>query len=172
MSIGIKPTVDIVFKRIFGSPSESHLTLHFLNDLLPLVGRNPAESIVILNPFRLVDFRGEKEISVDVRAQDKAKRDFQIEMQIRGEDAPPSRMLDNWSRIYSGQVGRGGNYADHKPVIAIWIVVSTFFPEPQWLHCIRPIRDTGSNSFSEDFLIVIIELKKRAALPEIGRAHV
>ncbi len=47
MPIGIKATVDVVFKKIFGSTEHSRLTLHFLNDLLPLVGRPLATSITL-----------------------------------------------------------------------------------------------------------------------------
>ncbi len=89
--------------------------MHFLNDLLPLIGRHRAERITILNPYHLAEFRDDKEISVDVRVQDNEKRDFQIEMQIRAEDAPPSRFFDNWSRIYSGQINRGEPYTKHRP---------------------------------------------------------
>jgi hypothetical protein len=39
MRIGIEATVDIVFKKFYGTPGHSGLTLHFLNDLLPLVRR-------------------------------------------------------------------------------------------------------------------------------------
>ena len=42
MRIGIRSTVDVVFKNIFGSPEHSHLTLSFLNSLLPLVDAPPA----------------------------------------------------------------------------------------------------------------------------------
>ena len=41
MQIGIKPSVDIVFIKIFGSIDHKDLSLHFLNELLPLAGREP-----------------------------------------------------------------------------------------------------------------------------------
>ncbi|MEI6388768.1 MAG: hypothetical protein WCQ50_19305 [Spirochaetota bacterium] len=48
MRIGITPTNDFVFKMLFGSPRYSFLTLHFLNDLLPLVHRPPRSQLPIL----------------------------------------------------------------------------------------------------------------------------
>ncbi len=46
--LGIDPTIDIVFKKIFGSAGREHLTLHFLNEILPLAGRDRAASLSIL----------------------------------------------------------------------------------------------------------------------------
>jgi hypothetical protein len=37
---------------LFGSPRHSFLTLHFLNDLLPLVHRPQAATVTITNPYR------------------------------------------------------------------------------------------------------------------------
>ncbi|MFZ4618257.1 MAG: PD-(D/E)XK nuclease family transposase [Rectinemataceae bacterium] len=64
MQIGIKPTVDIVFKKLFGSTDHKDLTLHFLNELLPLAGREPVSSLTILNPhYRVRCSLGRKRIS-------------------------------------------------------------------------------------------------------------
>jgi hypothetical protein len=49
---------------------------------LPLVHRPQAATVTITNPYRLTEFLKEKEISVDVRAQDETKRDFLLEMQV------------------------------------------------------------------------------------------
>lgn len=167
MPLGIKPTVDVVFKKIFGSPEHARLTLHFLNDILPLAGRPKVESLTILNPFRLAEFRGEKEISVDVRARDESQRDFQIEMQIRADRAPPPRLLDTWARIYSAQIRRGEDFRLHSPVISIWIMEDSLFPEPAWFHRIEPWRDTaGPAPFGDQFLLLVIELEKWRTLPD------
>ena len=78
MRVGIKPTVDVVFKRLFGSPDCRELTMDFLNALLPLAGLSGVSELEILNPFRLSEFAGDKEIAVDVRARDTSGREFQV----------------------------------------------------------------------------------------------
>ena len=166
MKAGIKPTVDVVFKRIFGSPESSHLTLSFLNDLLSLVGRPKAASLEILNPWRLGEFRDDKEIAVDVRAKDEQGRDFQVEMQVRSDPAPRERMLDNWARLYAGQLGRGKSYARHRPAISIWILGHSLFAGSEWLHPIEVIDRGTSLPFGDGFLILALELEKRAALSD------
>ena len=172
MRLGIKPTVDIVFKRIFGSVESSRLTLGFLNDLLPLAGRPKALSVEILNPWRLADFRGDKEVAVDVRARDENGRDFQIEMQVRPDLALEARMLDNWARLYSAQIGRGGKYRQHRPVISIWILDHPFMPTPGWFHCIEARDRESGAALAGDFLIIAIELSKRAALPDFDEGTI
>ena len=62
MVLGIQPTVDVVFKKLFGSPEHSELTLSFVNSILPLVGKGKATSLEIINPFRLAEFQGDREI--------------------------------------------------------------------------------------------------------------
>ena len=115
MRIGIRPTVDVVFKRIFATPAQAHITKAFLNSLLPLAKVPLIEEIRILNPFRLAEFAGDKEISVDVLARDKEGRDFQIEMQVRRDGALTSRILDNWARLYDAQIRKGEDYRLHSP---------------------------------------------------------
>ncbi|MEI6389201.1 MAG: Rpn family recombination-promoting nuclease/putative transposase, partial [Spirochaetota bacterium] len=118
---------------------------------------------------RLAEFRKEKEVTVDVRAKDETLRDFQIEMQVRADGAPSSRMHETWARIYAEQIKRGDSYQLHKPVISIWLLAGNLYPEKEWMHCIQAVRDTSGKPCGEDFLIVIIELKKRAALPDFGK---
>ncbi len=98
MRIGIKPRVDVVFKKVFASAEHSDITRDFLNSLLPLAGLPRIVRLTILNPFRLADFQGDKEIVVDVHAEDENRREFQIEMQLKRDAGLPSRVMDNLSR--------------------------------------------------------------------------
>ena len=70
MALGIKPTVDFAFKRIFGSAEHA----------LPLVGLlqailapdQPLTEVEILNPFSYQEFQQDKLIVLDIRARDSA----------------------------------------------------------------------------------------------------
>ena len=57
MIIEIDPKVDIVFKKIFGSPDHTNITLSFVNAILTEAKLAPAVSLSIENPFRLGDFK-------------------------------------------------------------------------------------------------------------------
>ncbi len=80
MLLGIKPTVDFAFKKIFGSPQNSVALIGLLNAILDL--DRPIESVVILNPFSYQEFAGSKLIVLDVRCRDSAGRWLNVEMQV------------------------------------------------------------------------------------------
>ena len=56
MPLGIKPTVDFAFKKIFGSPENVGALMGLLNAILELP--DPITDVEILNPFRLQGIRG------------------------------------------------------------------------------------------------------------------
>jgi len=93
MKLGIKPTVDLIFKAIFGDERHAGITKSFLNDILVEIGRPKAASLEILNPFRPGHFNSDRGIVLDVRALDEGGREFQIEMQMRSFSGLPQRML-------------------------------------------------------------------------------
>ena len=173
MRTGIDPTIDIVFKKIFGSPGREHLTLHFLNEILPLAGRDRAASLSILNPFVLAEFEGSKEIHVDLRLEDERHREYQVEMQVRPRGAFDERMLDNWAHLYAGQLARGDAYEAHRQVISLWVIRQEHFRDGRWLHVFEA-RDLVSNRvLSPSFLIITLELDAWSRLrKEDGRAIV
>lgn len=80
MPLGIKPTVDFAFKKIFGSPENAEALIGLLNAILDL--SQPIEEVEILNPFSYQDFEDDKLIVLDVRARDSTGRMLNIEMQV------------------------------------------------------------------------------------------
>ena len=67
-------TNDVVFKIVFSSPGNERLLTLLLNALLQLKGDDQIESLEILNPFNLPEFRNDKHSIIDVRAKDRAGR--------------------------------------------------------------------------------------------------
>ena len=70
MLLGIKPTVDFAFKKIFGSPENVPVLIGLLNAILRLA--NPIVHVEILNPFSYQEFAEDKLIVLDIRARDAA----------------------------------------------------------------------------------------------------
>ena len=66
MRLGIKPTVDFAFKRIFGTPENVPILLGLVNAILQLA--DPIVHVEILNPFSYQEFEGDKLIVLDIRA--------------------------------------------------------------------------------------------------------
>jgi hypothetical protein len=55
MLLGIKPTVDFVFKKVFGSPENIPVLIGLLNAILKRA--HPIVHVEILNPFSYQDSR-------------------------------------------------------------------------------------------------------------------
>jgi len=166
MKLGIEPVVDIVFKYLFANPEHGGIALSLINFVLELTCRPPAASITFANPFSLADFHGAKQTVVDIRAKDGSNRDFLVEMQIRTDPSTLERMLDTWARAYAAQIGSGELYEEHRPVISIWILDSRLFPGDHWLHILEVQDRPSGGRCLDSFLIVAVELPKRASLPD------
>ena len=80
MPLGIKPTVDFAFKKIFGSPQNSAAFIGLLNAILDF--GSPIVAVQILNPFSYQEFAESKLIVLDVRCRDSDGRWLNVEMQV------------------------------------------------------------------------------------------
>jgi hypothetical protein len=162
--IGISPTVDIIFKLLFGNAQHPDLTRELLNAILPAAGRPRVTSIQLLNPFTLAEFQGDKEIVVDVRVRDETGCDYQIEMQVERQADLPRRILDNWSRLYDRQIGAGQEYTDHRPLVCLWILDEKIPDMPRWFDAVDMTRRSDGKPISRDFLVIALQLERWRAL--------
>ena len=105
---------------------------------------------------------------VDVHAEDENRREFQIEMQLKRDSGLPSRVMDNLSRLYGSQVGKGKPYGGHRQTIAIWILEHRFFGDANWLHVFRFRDDTSGEVLSDELIAITVDLPKREVLPGSG----
>ena len=158
MKLGIKATVDLVFKTVFGNEAHAGLTASLVNSVLERAGRRKAASLAILNPIRLGLFREDKDIVLDIRAVDEEKREFQIEVQVEAFEALPRRMLHNWAACYLGRLKKGEDYKALRPVVSIWILEGMLFRDGSWFHTFS-LRDEASGEAAiDDILVITVEL--------------
>ncbi len=78
-ALGIRPTVDFVFKLLFGDPNNVDLLIHLLNSVLQ--PEHPIEHVTILNPYNEKQFKEDKLSIVDIKAQDSSGDWYVIEVQ-------------------------------------------------------------------------------------------
>ncbi len=157
MAIGIDPTVDFAFKKLFGSPEHPDITIHFLNAVLR---DNPRiVDIEILNPFLERDFADDRLAILDVLARDETGRVFNIEMQTTLPSELPERLAYYVSSLFVGQIGRGDSYNELRPAIGICVLDGLLLPNsPQILHDFR-LR-CGDITLSDCLQIHLLELPK------------
>ncbi len=125
MVLGIKPTVDFAFKKIFGTRENTLALVGLTNAVLA-----PDEQIVeveILNPFSYKDFAEQKLIVLDIRARDEAGRWLNIEMQVDVAVGLKERLAYYACSLYTEQLKQGEKYWRLRPAISICFLGSVLF---------------------------------------------
>jgi predicted transposase/invertase (TIGR01784 family) len=132
MALGIKPTVDFAFKKIFGSPENVPALIGLLNAILKLP--SPITDVEILNPFNYEEFVGDKKIILDIRAQDSTGHLLNIEMQVDVAVGLAQRLVYYACSLYADQLESGDKYKTLKPAISICLLKGTFFKDTEVAH--------------------------------------
>jgi predicted transposase/invertase (TIGR01784 family) len=125
MLLGIKPTVDFVFKKVFGSPENIPVLIGLLNAILKLA--HPIVHVEILNPFSYQEFADDKLVVLDIRARDSAGRWLNIEMQVTVFAGLLQRLVYYACTMYVGQLEPGQRYTDLQSAISICLLDKKLF---------------------------------------------
>jgi len=157
--LGINPTVDFVFKKIFGSPENASILVGLLNAVLQTAV--PVVDVEILNPFNYQDFKDDKQIILDIRARDSNGRWFNIEMQVAVGAGLLKRLVYYVSSLYSGQLKSGENYVTLQPAVSICFLNSILFSESEVSHHRLRLADPENGvEISDAIEVHTIELTK------------
>jgi predicted transposase/invertase (TIGR01784 family) len=132
MALGIKPTVDFAFKKIFGSPENVRSLIGLLNAILELP--SPITDVEILNPFSYQDFAEDKLIVLDVRARDATGRLLNIEMQVSVVSGLMQRLVYYACSLYVDQLDLGRGYISLQPAISICLLSHPLFRDSDVAH--------------------------------------
>jgi len=159
MPLGIDPKVDFAFKRVFGSPDHTRITIHFLNAVLNLP--RPITWVEILNPIQEKDFSEDKLVVLDVLAADADGRRFNIEMQTTLPIDLPKRLTYYNCLTYIRQLSAGEAYYQLRPAISICVLDRVLFSQAAQYHLSFRLRcDQRELVFSEDLVFHTLELPK------------
>ena len=132
MPLGIRPTVDFAFKKIFGSPQNSAALIGLLNAILDF--EHPVVAVEVLNPFSYQEFSESKLIVLDVRCRDSAGRGLNVEMQVSVYAGLIERLVYYACSMYMDQLSPGSNYALAAPSISICLLNRILFAETDQAH--------------------------------------
>ena len=124
----LDPTIDWAFKRIFGSLESHDILVGFLNDLLLHAGQPVIQSLTIKDPYLPARLKDLKETAVDVRAVLSDGTEKLIEMQLFPTSGFTQRLNYNAAKVMAGQLRRGGNYLNVRPVTVIAITNFVILP--------------------------------------------
>ena len=119
----LKPTADVVFKRIFGQ--EKEITREIIKLLIK--PPNPVVELEYLPQEMFPDVRDGKISIVDVRCIDSMKQQFIIEMQVVHHSGFNQRALLYAAKAYGQQLKKGMLYDEAQPIYLLSIVNSCSF---------------------------------------------
>ena len=154
----LKPTSDVVFKRIFGQ--EKEITIEFINLFVepPL----PVVDITYLQQEMLSDIRDGKISVVDIRCTDTNNQHFILEMQVVHHDGFLNRQLLYACKAYALQYLSGEKYKPKHPVFLLTIVDHEILPGvADWNHEFSFNHQTYPEIKVEGISLRFIELAKR-----------
>ncbi len=154
----INPTIDFVFKILFGTIKNIELLLDFLNKTLQPT--TPITSVEILNPYNEREFAADKLSVVDVRAKDAQGIIYHIEVQIGSPWHLPNRILYLWGRQYQGQLEKGTKFNALKPVISIWILTDDIVDDALYHHHFQARDEYTGKLLTDQMSIHLLELNK------------
>lgn len=159
MPLGIKPTVDFAFKKIFGSPQNSLALMGLLNAILDF--DRPIESAEVLNPFNYQEFAESKLIVLDVRCRDTSGRLLNVEMQVSHQSGLLQRLMYYACSMYVDQLELGQSYAQANAAISICLLSHRLFQGTDQAHHRFEMVDTKSGRELENTVEVhTVELPK------------
>ena len=127
MSDIVTPRVDLAFKKIFGTEENKDVLLSLVNSIVS--EEDQVESITLLNPYTIKDFKQDKGSILDIKAQGKDGAKLNIEMQVQNDECYDKRALYYWSRLYASQIGSSEEYERLKKTIGIHILNFSCIPQ-------------------------------------------
>ncbi len=154
----INPLVDCVFKALFGDPQNKDLLLSFLNAITRRVP--PIVDLEFLNPYSPEEFLGDDQRVVDVRARDASGLQFQVEVQLVVRRWLTNRIVYTWADLYQGQLQRGEDFRELRPLLSIWVLGERLLPDAAWHHRFQLRDEHFGVTLSDHLDIHTVELSK------------
>ena len=155
----ITPRVDLAFKKIFGVEENKDLLISLINSVVS--EEDQVEDVTLLNPYNPKNFREDKLSILDIKAQGKDGKRFNIEIQITDEADYDKRALYYWAKLYTEQLQTGKEYSTLSKAIGIHILNFTSILDTDKYHNVFHIceKDSGAKFF-KDLELHTIELNK------------
>ena len=156
----LNPTVDFVFKRIFGDERNADVLVNFLNSIFESANEPLIESVEILNPFLDKEALTDKMSVLDIRARTTTRTLINIEIQLWNAGDMPKRTLYYWARLYAGQMEEGDQYRTLQKSITVNILDFDIMDNEQYHNIFHVHEDTTGQLLTDALEIHFLELRK------------
>jgi predicted transposase/invertase (TIGR01784 family) len=152
---------DFAFQWIFGRKGNEKLTISLLNAILQLDGDRRIDTLELLNPFNMRQFRNDKLTVVDVKARDFRGQWYNIEAQVHEHEAYIARTVFYVAKLYSGQARAGEDYTQLCSATGISILGFNLFEGSTMVHEVFEFRNRAGGLILDDTMALhYIDLTK------------
>ena len=157
----LNPKNDYAFKRIFGTPKNQDILIHFLNDMLGFSGNACIQTVSFLKTAQDPEIAAAKQSSVDVICTDELGRQYIVEMQVAKGRGFEKRAQYYAAKAYSRQLMERDLYINLKEIIFLAITDFVMFPDKTEYKSDHVVLDKKTHSHDlKDFYFTFLELPK------------
>jgi predicted transposase/invertase (TIGR01784 family) len=157
----LTPKLDLVFKILF--EMIPGVLADLISSVLKLSGNRRIRHVTVKNPIVNPDEEiKQKFVILDILAEDRKGRHYDIEMQMNSYKFYPKRTLFYACRLYTKQLASGEDYGKLMPVIGIHFLDYTQYSEYDAFHFCFGLREKDHPELvlTDDMELHLIELPK------------
>ncbi|EPB8167299.1 Rpn family recombination-promoting nuclease/putative transposase [Clostridium perfringens] len=154
----MKPSIDFVFKKLFGAEESKESLISLLNAIIK--SDSPIEDVEILNNDLDKEHNADKFSRLDIKAKTDKDELINIEIQIKNEYNMIQRTLYYWSRIYTDQLSSTRDYSELSRTICINILNFKLLDNERYHNTYRLKELTTNEELTDIEEIHFIELPK------------
>ena len=154
----MKPSMDFVFKRLFGAEESKDSLISLLNAIIK--SDSPIKNIELKSPDLEKQHIGDKFCRLDIKAKTDKGKIINVEIQVRDEYNMVQRTLYYWSKIYSDQLGESENYKNLARTVCINILNFKLLDNDRYHNTYRLKELTTNEELTDIEEIHFIELPK------------
>ena len=154
------PKNDLAFKKIFGDENHKHILISFLNSVLDFKSNQTIVDVSLANPYQVPRIPELKETILDIKATNRNRETFIVEMQKKDLGDFTKRSLYYTSKAYVSQLPKGQDYTLLKRVYFIGILNFNIFDSKNYISRHLIINQETNKQDLEDFEFSFIELPK------------
>ena len=154
----MKPSMDFVFKRLFGAEESKDSLISLLNAIIK--SDSPIKDIELKSPDLEKQHIGDKFCRLDIKAKTDKGELINVEIQVRDEYNMVQRTLYYWSKIYSDQLGAFENYKNLARTVCINILNFKLLDNDRYHNTYRLKELTTNEELTDIEEIHFIELPK------------
>jgi predicted transposase/invertase (TIGR01784 family) len=153
-------THDLIFKSVFGRERNTPILIPLINAVLGYSMEDRIKEALILNPFHYGEGVEDRSAVLDINVTDGQGRHYNVEMQVKREDAYIKRAFFYLDTLYTGQLQASNDFDLLNKTIGISFVCFPLFPERKKLHTRFRIVDTDEYLDADIQELHLLELAK------------